>query len=329
MTDWSGRRVLVTGAGGFIGSHLTEHLIRAGAETRALVHYNSRGSWGWLDSSELKGEAEIVAGDVTDSESVGRAMRGVNVVFHLAALIGIPYSYQAAQSYVRVNVDGTLNVLQAALALETERVVHTSTSETYGSALQVPISEDHPLQAQSPYAASKIAADKMVEAFGYSHGLPASTVRPFNTYGPRQSARAVIPTIISQCLDAKETIELGNLEPTRDLNFIADTVKGFVATAESERTIGEVVNLGSGSEVSIADLAGEIVALTGSSAPVVQSAERVRVKTSEVDRLCADSRKVHELTGWEPEVSLRDGLQQTIEWMRANQSLYRPSLYAI
>src|ERR1051325_4170569 len=243
--QWSNKTVLVTGAGGFIGSHLTEGLLARGATTRALIHYNSSSSWGWLEESPTKDEIEVFQGDIRDPDSLQSAINGCDVVFHLAALIAIPYSYQAPLSYVRTNVEGTLNVLQAAQRAESEVVVHTSTSEVYGTARTVPIDENHPLQGQSPYSASKIGADKIAESFNLSFGLPVVTVRPFNTFGPRQSARAVIPTIITQALNGSE-IRLGNLEPTRDLNFVADTVEGFIKAAETPKAIGETINLGSG-----------------------------------------------------------------------------------
>src|SRR6185295_13154757 len=261
--NWSDKKVLVTGAGGFIGSHLTERLVELGAKTRAFVRYSSTGAWGWLDQSPLKNDVEVVLGDIRDQDTVIHALAGVDIVFHLAALIAIPYSYQAPLSYVRTNVEGTLNVLQAAQRVESELVVHTSTSEVYGTARTVPIDENHPLQGQSPYSATKIGADKIVEAFNLSFGLPAITVRPFNTYGPRQSARAVIPTIVTQALEGAE-IRLGNLEPTRDLNYVLDTVEGFVKAAETPEAVGHVINLGTGQEISIRELAEKILKLLDS-----------------------------------------------------------------
>jgi NAD dependent epimerase/dehydratase len=251
--NWNGKHVLVTGAGGFIGSHLTERLVELGANTRALVHYNALGAWGWLDQSPLCDDIQVLAGDVCDRDSVRQAMRGVEMVFHLAALIAIPYSYHAPASYVRTNVEGALNVLQAARELGVERVVHTSSSEVYGTARYVPIDEAHPLQGQSPYSASKIGADKLAEAFYVSFDLPVVTVRPFNTFGPRQSARAVIPTIITQCL-TQEVVRLGNLTPTRDLNYVTNIVQGFLLAALSPAAVGQTINLGSGQEISIAPL---------------------------------------------------------------------------
>lgn len=326
--NWNGQTVLVTGAGGFIGSHLTEELVRQGATVRALVHYNSFGTWGWLDHSELRDQIEVVAGDVSDAESVRRAMEGRAVVFHLAALIGIPYSYHAPASYVRTNVEGTLNVLQAARLLGTERIVVTSTSEVYGTARRVPIDETHPLQGQSPYSASKIGADKMAEAFHCSFGLPVVTVRPFNTYGPRQSARAVIPTIITQCL-AGGPVRLGNLHPTRDLNFVTDTVAGFLLAAATPSAVGETINIGSGAEISVGDLAKRIAQLMGCPLQLASETARLRPADSEVERLLADNRKARQLLGWQPRVSLDDGLRQTIGWLRENQQRYRPGVYVV
>lgn len=326
--EWNGKRVLVTGAGGFIGSHLAERLVELGARVRALVHYNALGTWGWLDSSPLRDEMEIVPGDICDRDSVGRAMRGVEIVFHLAALIAIPYSYHAPASYVRTNVEGTLNVLQAAREQGVERVVHTSTSEVYGTARYVPIDESHPLQGQSPYSASKIGADKLAEAFHLSFGLPVVTLRPFNTFGPRQSARAVIPTIITQALTGPE-IRLGNLSPTRDLNFVLDTVEGFVRAAASPEAVGRTVNIGTGREISIGELAHLILELMGKELPIVCEEERVRPEGSEVERLCADNRLARELLGWQPRYTLEEGLRRTIAWMEAHLERYRPDRYTI
>ena len=326
--NWSDKKVLVTGAGGFIGSHLTERLVELGATTRAFVRYSSTGSWGWLDQSPLKNDVEVVLGDIRDQDTVSHALAGVDIVFHLAALIAIPYSYQAPLSYVRTNVEGTLNVLQAAQRTEAEMVVHTSTSEVYGTARTVPIDENHPLQGQSPYSASKIGADKIAESFHLSFGLPVVTVRPFNTFGPRQSARAVIPTIITQALNSSE-IRLGNLEPTRDLNFVADTVEGFIKAAETPKAIGETINLGSGREISIRDLAALILKLMNRDMPIALEGARVRPENSEVDRLCADSRKGQSILGWTPKYSLEDGLTATIEWIRENSERYRTGIYVV
>jgi len=326
--DWTDRSVLVTGAGGFIGSQLTERLVELGARTKALVRYCSSGSVGWLDSSPLKNDIEFSAGDVRDENFLRNAVRGVDVVFHLAALIAIPYSYKAPSSYVRTNVEGTLNILQAALDCGVRLVVHTSTSEVYGSAIRVPIAEDHPLQGQSPYSASKIAADKMAEAFHLSFGLPVATVRPFNTYGPRQSARAVIPTIITQAL-SQSSVYLGDLRPTRDFNYVADTVQGFIRVAECPEAVGQVINIGSGSEVSIGDLARTIVSLMNRDVELVQDDERIRPERSEVMRLCANNARAVEVLNWRPKYSLEQGLAMTIEWMERSLDRYRPGKYEI
>lgn len=327
--NWTGKRVLVTGAGGFIGSHLAERLTELGARTRALVRYTSNGNWGWLDGSPRKGDMEVMLGDIRDRDSVRQAMQGIDHVFHLAALIGIPYSYHAPDSYIETNVVGTLNVLQAARDGGAERVVHTSTSEVYGSARYVPIDEKHPLQGQSPYSASKIGADKMAEAYHLSFGLPVVTVRPFNTYGPRQSARAVIPTIVTQCLAGQRTIRLGNLEPTRDLSHVADTVEGFLAAAASPQAIGQVLNLGNGKEISIGDLARRIAELTGSQVDIECDAQRVRPSGSEVERLLADNGQMRALTGWQPRIPLDEGLLDTIEWVRGNIGSFRVGTYTV
>ncbi len=327
--DWNGKRVLVTGAGGFIGSHLAERLVELGARTRAMVRYNSAGSRGWLEASAVRDQIEVIASDVTDADGVRGAVRGTDVVFHLAALIGIPYSYDAPRSYVRTNVEGTLNVLQAARDEGVSRVVHTSTSEVYGTALRVPIDEDHPLQGQSPYSASKIAADKMAEAFHRSFELPVATVRPFNTFGPRQSARAVIPTIVSQLLAGVDELRLGNLTPTRDLNYVQNTVDGFVAAAESPAAIGQVVNLGTGREISIGDLVDLLMDTLGRRVPVVEQEARVRPENSEVERLLADVGQAKRLLGWTPRVTLEEGLRATIEWIANHQGRYRPDEYAV
>jgi dTDP-glucose 4,6-dehydratase len=326
--NWEHQTVLVTGAGGFIGSHLTERLVEYGARTRALVHYNSANSWGWLDSSLVKADVEVVQGDLCDPETVGIAAKGVDIIFHLAALVGIPYSYQAPLSYLRTNIEGTLNVMQAALVSGVAQLVHTSTSEVYGSARYVPMDEAHPLQGQSPYSASKIGADKMAEAFHRSFGLPVATVRPFNTYGPRQSARAIIPTIITQAL-TKPVIRLGNLEPTRDMNYVADTVQGFLCAAVHPQAVGQVINIGSGKETSIRNLAEMILRLLGRSLPIETDDDRVRPIKSEVDRLWADNQRAQELLDWTPQHSLEDGLGLTIEWLQRNIDLYRSGAYVV
>lgn len=327
--NWQGRNVLVTGAGGFIGSHLAERLVQLGARTRAMVRYNGRGSWGWLDSSPLKDEMQVVAGDITDRDSVRSAMDGVDTVFHLAALIAIPYSYQAPASYVRTNIDGTLNVLQTAREMSTPRIVHTSTSETYGSAQYVPMDERHPLQGQSPYSASKIAADKMAEAFYLSFQVPVVTVRPFNAFGPRQSARAVLPTIITQCLSGQEVIRLGSTTPTRDWSYVANTVDGFLAAAMALEAIGRTINIGSGREISVGDAASLIAARVGRPVRIEQDAVRLRPAQSEVDRLLADTTLASSLLGWQPNVTFEEGIDRTIDWIRANLERYQPGVYVV
>jgi NAD dependent epimerase/dehydratase len=324
----AGKRILVTGAGGFIGSHLTERLVELGAKTRALVHYRSNGSWGWLDRFSRKSDIEIVAGDIRDRDCVVGAMRGVDVVFHLAALIGIPYSYAAPASYVDTNIGGTLNILQAARDLNVARVVHTSTSEVYGTARRVPIDEQHPLQGQSPYSASKIGADKLAESFFLSFGLSVVTMRPFNAFGPRQSARAVIPTIISQSLSG-DVVSLGNLHPTRDFNYVANTVDGFIRCAETDDISGQTINVGSGEETSIGDIVKKVAEILGKNVQVRQQEGRQRPQTSEVERLIADNSLARKTLGWTPAVSLDDGLSRTIEWIRENLNEYRTDRYVV
>lgn len=328
MSGWAGRSVLVTGAGGFIGSHLCERLVELGADVRALVEYNSVGSWGWLDESPVRGKLEVVLGDVRDRDSTIAAVAGRGVVFHLAALIAIPWSYEAPAAYVETNVVGTLNVLRAAQLADVDRFVHTSTSEVYGTARYVPIDEAHPLQGQSPYAASKIGADKLAEAFHLSFAVPVVTVRPFNTYGPRQSARAVIPTIVTQLL-AGRSVALGNLTPTRDFTYVTDTIDGFVKAAEAEDAVGRVVNLGTGMEIAIGDLAERIEAVLEKRAPIDLDPVRVRPAASEVERLCADAGEARRLLSWEPRVSLDEGLAATAEWIGRNLDRYRVGTYTV
>lgn len=320
MTTLRGQSVLVTGAGGFIGSHLAERLVREGARVRAMVHYNGAGRRGWLDESPLADDMQILQGDITDPEQLAPMIRGVDVVFHLAALIGIPYSYAAPRSYLRTNTEGTMNVLEAARAAGTPRVIHTSTSEVYGTARRAPIDEDHPLVAQSPYAASKSAADQLALAYHRSFALPVLTVRPFNTFGPRQSRRAVIPTIIDQCLHPTARparIELGALHPTRDLNFVDNTVDGFIAAALApNHALGHAFNLGTGREISIADLANLIAQRCGVEPDIVSTDERARPPTSEVERLIADASNASNALGWTPKVALEEGLDRTIAWFK-------------
>jgi len=331
MSDWKGRKVLVTGAGGFIGSHLCERLVGEGADVRAFLHYNSLNHWGNLEllDTDTLGRLEIVRGDLTDPFSVERAVKGCQVVFHLGSLIAIPYSYMAPWQYVSTNVQGTVNVLEACRKNEVEKIVHTSTSEVYGTARYTPMDEEHPLQAQSPYSASKISADKMAESYHRSYDLPVAIARPFNAYGPRQSARAVIPTIVSQALQQEE-VRLGSLDPVRDLTFVEDTVNGFIAVAVSDDCTGEVVNLGSGKAVRIGELAGMILELMGRErVPVVSEEDRKRPETSEVYELVCDNRKALKLCEWEPQVDLREGLGRTIDWVREHIHLIKIHLYTV
>ncbi len=323
------KKVLVTGADGFIGSHLTETLVERGCDVRAFTFYNSFNSWGWLDSlpDEIKKEIEIHPGDIRDPNGVRNAMTGIESVFHLAALIAIPFSYHSPDSYVDTNIKGTLNVLQAARSLGTDKVLITSTSEVYGSAKYVPIDESHPFQGQSPYSATKIGADRLAEAFYRSFSLPVSIVRPFNTYGPRQSARAVIPSVISQLLTGTKEIRLGSLTPTRDFNYVKDTVNGFIEIEKSEKTIGEEINIASQTEISIGELASELILQINPQARIVCEPERMRPEKSEVNRLLGSNKKLKELTDWNQEYSLSLGLKKTIDWMEKNQDKYKTSIY--
>lgn len=325
------KKVLVTGADGFIGSHLTEGLLEKGYEVKAFTMYNSFNTWGWLDTlpKEKLNQIEIFSGDVRDPNGVKEALKGMDGVFHLAALIAIPFSYHSPDSYVDTNIKGTLNVLQAARDLETERVLITSTSEVYGSAQYVPIDEKHPFQGQSPYSATKIGADRLAESFYRSFNLPVSIVRPFNTYGPRQSARAVIPTIISQLLSGAEEIKLGSLTPTRDFNYVKDTVAGFIAIAETEKTIGEEINIAIQKEISIGELAGEIISQINPQAKVICDEQRVRPEKSEVNRLMGSNEKIRELTDWKPQYSFSQGIKETIEWIKTNLERYKIDIYNI
>ncbi|MFA6584701.1 MAG: NAD-dependent 4,6-dehydratase LegB [Elusimicrobiaceae bacterium] len=325
------KTALVTGAGGFIGSTLTEMLAEKGYKVRALVHYNSLGRRGWLDSidEQHKPSVAVTAGDICDYHMVRELAEGADVIFHLAALIGIPYSYHAPQSYVDVNVNGTLNVLQAAREAKVAKVIHTSTSETYGTAQFVPITELHPVNPQSPYAATKAGADFLALSYCRSFGLPVTVMRPFNTYGPRQSARAVIPTIISQIAAGKLNIKLGAIKPTRDLNFVRDTARGFIAAAETAKGAGEVINLGSNKEISIGELAELIAEIMNVRITIECDEQRLRPEKSEVERLWADASKAEALLGWKPEYSLRHGLDITISWLLKNAELYRHDVYNI
>lgn len=331
------KTILVTGADGFIGSHLTEALVRLGFKVRAFVMYNSFNSWGWLDhcSPEVKGQFEIFAGDIRDPHGVKEAMKGCEAVLHLAALIAIPYSYHSPDTYVDTNVKGTLNVLQAARELGVVRVIHTSTSEVYGTARFVPITEEHPLQGQSPYSATKIAADQLAYSFYAAFNLPVVTIRPFNTYGPRQSARAVIPTIITQIANGKKQIKLGSISPTRDFNYVEDTVAGFIAALVSDKGLGEVVNLGSNFEISVGDTVQLIAEAMGKNVEVITEEERLRPENSEVERLWAANNKAKELFGWQPKFAGREGFKrgliETAEWFTQDQNLskYKSDIYNI
>ena len=321
---WSRKKVLVTGAGGFIGSHLIERLIDLGADVKGFVRYNSRNDWGLLEiiPPQKRDSLEIVSGDLQDYDAVYSAAKDVDVIFHLGSLISIPYSYNRPRDTIENNVLSTLNILTAARDLGVEKVVHTSSSEVYGTALYVPIDEKHPLQGQSPYSASKIGADKIAESFFCSFDLPVATIRPFNTYGPRQSARAIIPTIITQAIE-QETIKLGSLFPTRDYTYVKDTVNGFIRMAESKSSIGEVINIGSNFEISMGDLAQRISSLLNKDINIMQDSSRVRPIKSEVKRLWCDNTKAKRLLDWEPQVTLDEGLMETIEWISENKKLIK------
>ncbi len=327
--SWTGRRVLVTGAAGFIGSHLCEALVRAGADVTAMIHYSSRGDWGNLEflSPEDRSSLRVVAGNIEDAGFVARQVKDKEVVFHLAALIAIPYSYVAPMSYVHTNIEGTVNVLEAARSTGS-RVVHTSTSEVYGTARYTPIDEGHPLQGQSPYSASKIAADKLAESYHLAFDLPVTTIRPFNTYGPRQSARAIVPTVIAQAL-TQPVIRLGALTPVRDLSYVKDTVEGFLRVGATDAGVGTTINIGSGDGITVGDLAVKILTLVGSDKPIEVDAERLRPVRSEVYTLICNRAKALELTGWEPRHSLDQGLAETIAFVAAHLHLFRPSTYAL
>jgi len=326
-----GKRILITGAEGFIGSHLTERLVELGADVTALVQYNSFNNWGWIDTfdKKIKDSIKVVAGDIREYDGMKRIIKGQDVVFHLAALIAIPYSYLSPMAYVRTNVEGTTNVLEACREYDVQKIVHTSTSETYGTALYVPIDEKHPMQGQSPYSASKIGADKIAESFYKSFNMAIATIRPFNTYGPRQSARAVIPTIISQILAGKNEIKLGSLTPTRDFNYVKDTAEAFIKIAESDKTIGEVINAGSNHEITIGDTVKKIIEVIGKNIKIICDDERLRPENSEVNRLWADNTKIKELTAWAPQYSLDDGLKETVEWIKENMKYFKTDIYNV
>lgn len=325
------KKTLVTGADGFIGSHLTEMLVEQGYDVRAFVYYNSFNSWGWLDKlpENKLSQIEVFSGDIRDPNGVYEAMKGIEQVFHLAALIAIPFSYHSPDSYVDTNIKGTLNVLQAARRLETKKIMITSTSEVYGTAQYVPIDENHPYQGQSPYSATKIGADRLAESFYRSFGMPIAIVRPFNTYGPRQSARAVIPTIITQLLSGREEIKLGSLTPTRDFNFVKDTANGFIEIAKSDRTIGEEINIATQKEVSIQELADEIIRQINPNAHIICDEQRLRPEKSEVNRLLGCNRKIIELTNWRPKYTFTQGITETIEWLKNNLQSYKVDIYNI
>jgi len=323
--------VLVTGADGFIGSHLTEELVNQGHKVKAFAYYNSFNSWGWLDSisKDIMNEVEVFTGDVRDPNGVRESMKGIDEVFHLAALIAIPFSYHSPDTYVDTNIKGTLNVLQAAKDLETSRVLITSTSEVYGTAQYVPIDEKHPFQGQSPYSATKIGADRLAESFYRSYNMPISIVRPFNTYGPRQSSRAVIPTIITQLLAGIEEIKLGSLTPTRDFNYVKDTVRGFIEIARAQNTIGEEINIATQQEISIGQLAEELIRQINPNASIVCDDQRLRPEKSEVNRLLGSNEKIKRLTNWEPSYSFDQGLAETIDFFKFNLEHYKTGIYNI
>lgn len=323
------KKILVTGAGGFIGSHLVELLLHNGYEVKAFVHYNSSNKWGWLDALKIKNNVEVVLGDIRDYDSVFSAVKNCDTIFHLAALIGIPYSYVSPLAYIRTNIEGTYNVLQSSRFFDLENVLITSTSETYGTAQYVPIDESHPMVGQSPYSATKIAADQLGLSFYRSFNVPVKIVRPFNTYGPRQSARAIIPTIISQILSGKRTLKLGNLSPTRDLTFVKDTVKGFLAIAKSDKLFGEITNIGMNDEITIGNLLNLITDIIGVEVSVQTEMERVRPDKSEVERLYCQNKKIMDLTDWKPDYTLKKGLKETILWIEDNMHYFKSELYNV
>ena len=323
--------VMVTGADGFIGSHLTEELVRKGEKVKAFCYYNSFGKWGWLDTlaPEIKNEIEVFMGDIRDPNGVRTAMKGQEIVYHLAALIAIPFSYHSPDSYVDTNIKGTLNVLNAARDVGTSRLLVTSTSEVYGTAQYVPIDEHHPFQGQSPYSATKIGADRLAESFYRSFELPVTIVRPFNTYGPRQSGRAVIPTIITQLLSGAKEIKLGSLTPTRDFNYVKDTAAGFMAIADCQAAVGQEINIATGKEISIGDLANELIRQINPEAKIVCEEERLRPEKSEVNRLLGDATKLRQMTGWQPAYTFEQGLAETIAWIREHMDSFRTGVYSL
>ncbi len=323
------KKILITGAGGFIGSHLAERCVETGFSVKAFVHYNSRNSWGWLDDSPFKKDMEIITGDIRDYDSVSRAIAGCSSVFHLAALIGIPYSYVSPMAYIRTNIEGTYNVLEASRVADLENILITSTSETYGSAQYVPMDEAHPSVGQSPYSATKIAADQLAISYYRSFKLPVKIVRPFNTYGPRQSARAIIPTIVSQIVSGAKEIKLGNITPTRDLTFVKDTVEGFLEIYKSELLFGEATNIGMKDETSVGDLVKKISDLMNVNIAIISEGQRVRPGESEVERLCCDNSKIMKHTSWRPVYTLETGLAESVKWIKGNINNFKAGIYNV
>jgi len=323
------KKVFITGAGGFIGSHLTELCVAQGYRVKAFLHYNSQNYWEWLEGLPVLKHIEVACGDVRDFDSVSRAMKGCDTVFHLAALIGIPYSYESPLAYIRTNIEGTYNVLEAARQHNCENVLITSTSETYGTAQYVPIDEKHPMVGQSPYSATKISADQLAISYHRSFKLPVKIVRPFNTYGPRQSARAIIPTVITQLLSGKDELILGNLHPTRDLTFVKDTAAAFIEIAKADKLLGEVTNVGMHQEIAIGDLVKTISSLLGRNVTIIEDSQRVRPRNSEVERLFCDNGKILKNTGWRPQYDLEQGLKETIDWLAGNLNMYKAEVYNV
>lgn len=323
------KKILITGAGGFIGSNLAEYLISIGFDVKSFVHYNSNNNWGWLETSKIKNDCEIHTGDIRDFDSVYNALKGCKAVFHLAALIGIPYSYHSPKAYIETNINGTYNILQASKELKIEQILITSTSETYGTAQYVPIDEKHPMVGQSPYSATKIAADQLSLSYYKSFGLPVKIVRPFNTYGPRQSSRAIIPTIITQTLIGNDKIYLGNTKPTRDLTYVQDTCKGFLEIYKSDQLFGETTNIGMNQEINIKDLAMKIADIMGKDLKIISDGERIRPEKSEVERLFCNNEKLKKYTNWKPEYNIDQGLRHTIKWLKQNINLYKPHIYNV
>ena len=324
-------KILVTGAGGFIGSHLTEYLVEQGHKVKAFVHYNSRNFWGWLEKSKYNDDIEVFSGDIRDFDSVYDAMKGIDFVFHLAALIGIPYSYYSPLAYIKTNIEGTYNILQAARKLDIQRIIHTSTSEVYGTAQYIPINENHPINPQSPYAATKASGDYIAKSFYLSFDFPVTIVRPFNTFGPRQSARAVIPTIITQVLNDKKVIKLGNLNSSRDFTYVLDTIEGIYQIGLHGKTMGEVINIGSGKNISIYEILNIVSKLINDDINIKTKIEskRVRPEKSEVQRLVCDYSKAQNLSGWKPKYTFEEGLKETIDWFKENLEIYKEGIYNV